>query len=72
MPSTQPDGSIRYERYLDGETIRVRAFVYVDGQEGPALTIRLNTDRLFSEGLHVLEIFSDLKGLRRPCPPSHK
>lgn len=60
-----PDGSIRYERFLDGEHVRVRAYVYVNGQEGPALTIRLDTERLFSQGLHLLEIVSDLKGFRR-------
>ncbi len=60
-----PDGSIRFERYLDGEAIRVRAFVYVEGQEGSALTIRLNTDRLLAMSNHLQGMYIDLKGLAR-------
>ena len=65
MPSTLPDGSIRYERYLDGEQDRVRAHVYINGQDGPAMSIRVQTDPLFAEGMHLLQMFSDLKGMRR-------
>jgi hypothetical protein len=65
MHSTLPDGAIRYERYLEGEHVRVRAHVYINGQDGPALTIRLLTEPLFAEGMHLLQMFSDLKGMRR-------
>ena len=65
MPSGLFDGAIRYERYLDGEHVRVRAHVYINGQNGPALSIRVPTEPLFAEGMHLLQMFSDLKGLQR-------
>lgn len=63
MPSGQPDAIVTFERYLDGETIRVRVNIIRPGQEPIAVPIR--TEALYDLGMHALHILGELKGLRQ-------
>lgn len=63
MPSTPPKGYIFYERFLDGETIKVRCYMRREGHE-PVVCL-IDVDRIPTTVSQEMIIYTDLKGLAR-------
>lgn len=63
MPSTPPKGFIFYERFYDGETIKVRAYMHREGL--PPEVCLIDVDRIPTTVSQEMIIYTDLKGLAR-------
>lgn len=63
MPSGLPKGFIFYERFLDGETIKVRCYMHREGHD-PVVCL-VDVDRLPVTANQELLVYTDLKGLGR-------
>lgn len=58
---SQPDATLTFATYLDGETIRVRAVLLQPGKEPVMAPIR--TDALAAIAINATQVFCDLRGI---------